>query len=141
MSWDVGGVRITRVVELVMAFPVDFFAEATPADVAAETWLVPNFVTADGQYLMSLQTFVIEAADLRIVVDTCVGNSKDRPLIPAFHQQDRPFLAQLAAAEFPPESIDLVHPPARRSRRVEHASGQRRVDTDVPPRTLPVRGR
>jgi hypothetical protein len=54
MSWDVGGVRITRVVELVMAFPVDFFAEAT---------------------------------DLRIVVDTCTGNSKDRPLIPEFNQQ------------------------------------------------------
>ena len=31
MSWDVGGVRITRVVELVMPFPIDFSAEATPA--------------------------------------------------------------------------------------------------------------
>jgi hypothetical protein len=57
MLWDVGGVRITRVVELVMAFPVDFFAEAT---------------------------------DLRIVVDTCSGNSKDRPLIPEFNQQHPP---------------------------------------------------
>lgn len=31
MSWDVGGVRITRVVELVMPFPIDFSAEATPS--------------------------------------------------------------------------------------------------------------
>ena len=108
LSWDVGGVRITRVVEFVMPFPVDFFAEATPADVAAEAWLRPDFVTADGQYLMSLQSCVIEAGDLRIVVDTCVGNSKDRPLIPEFHHLRRPFLAQLAAAGFPPESIDLV---------------------------------
>jgi glyoxylase-like metal-dependent hydrolase (beta-lactamase superfamily II) len=50
MSWDIGGVRITRVVELVMPFPVDFFAEATPADVAAEAWLKPDFVDASGQY-------------------------------------------------------------------------------------------
>ena len=35
-------------------------------------------------------------------------SSKDRPLIPEFHQQHRPFLAQLAAAGFPPETIDLV---------------------------------
>ena len=36
MTWVVGNVRITRVVEFVMPFPVDFFAEATPEDVAAE---------------------------------------------------------------------------------------------------------
>jgi hypothetical protein len=53
MRWDVSGVRITRVVEFVMPFRVDFFAEATPADVAAEAWLVPDFVNADGYYLMA----------------------------------------------------------------------------------------
>ena len=42
MSWDVDGVRITRVVEHVMPFPVDFFVEATREDVAAETWLSPS---------------------------------------------------------------------------------------------------
>ncbi|HXA90941.1 MAG TPA: hypothetical protein VNW96_20735, partial [Mycobacterium sp.] len=47
---------ITRVVEFVMPFPVDFFAEATPADVAAEAWLVPDFVNADGHYLMRFHT-------------------------------------------------------------------------------------
>jgi hypothetical protein len=38
------GVRITRVVEHVMPFPLEFYAEATPADVAAEAWLVPDFI-------------------------------------------------------------------------------------------------
>jgi len=47
MSWDVGGVRITRVVELVMPFPIDFSAEATPEDFAAEAWLMPDFVHAE----------------------------------------------------------------------------------------------
>ena len=32
-----------------MPFPVDFFAEATPEDVAAEAWLVPDF-PMDGMY-------------------------------------------------------------------------------------------
>ena len=108
MPWDIGGVRITRVVESVMPFPVDFFVEATPADVAAEAWLVPDYVDAGGHYLMSIHTFVVEAGALRIVVDTCVGNSKARPLIPEFDHQDRPFLTDLAAAGFAPETIDLV---------------------------------
>ena len=60
MTSVVGNVGITRVVEFVMPFPVDFFAEATPEDFAAEAWLVPYFVDADGMYLMSLRTFVVE---------------------------------------------------------------------------------
>ena len=101
MSWDVDGVRITRLVEHVMPFPVDFFVEATREDVAGETWLVPEFVDDDGQFLMSLHTFVVEAGDLRIVVDTCTGNSKDRPLIPEFNQQHRPFLTHLGGVRIP----------------------------------------
>jgi glyoxylase-like metal-dependent hydrolase (beta-lactamase superfamily II) len=108
MSWDVEGVRITQVVEHVMPFTVDFFAEAAPTDVAAQPWLVPQFVDADGRYLMSLHTFVIEAGTHRIVVDTCTGNWKERPLIPEFHHQHRPFLVNLMAAGFAPETIDTV---------------------------------
>jgi glyoxylase-like metal-dependent hydrolase (beta-lactamase superfamily II) len=106
--WTVGGVRITRVVEFVMPFTFDFFAEATPADIAAEPSLVPEFIDSRGRYLMSLQTFVIETGDRRIVVDTCVGNSKGRPLIPEFDHQNRPFLADLAAAGFAPDTVDTV---------------------------------
>src|SRR5688500_3067709 len=111
-SWDIDGARITRLVELVMPFAVDFFAEATPkdvaADVAADAWLVPNFVDAAGRYLISVQTFVIEAEGHRILVDTCVGNSKERPLIPQFDQQQQPFLENLAAAGFAADTIDIV---------------------------------
>jgi hypothetical protein len=44
-------------------FPVDFFAEATREDVAAETWLVPEFVDDDGQFLMRFHTFVVDAGE------------------------------------------------------------------------------
>ncbi len=43
-----------------------------------------------------------------MVVDTCTGNSKDRPLIPEFDHQHRPFLADLGAAGFHPDTIDTV---------------------------------
>jgi glyoxylase-like metal-dependent hydrolase (beta-lactamase superfamily II) len=112
MSWDLGGIRITCVVEHVMPFTVDFFAEATRKDLAddveVDPWLVPDFVDAAGQYLMSIQSFVIEAGVHRILVDTCAGNSKERPLIPNFDHQHQPFLANLASAGFTPETIDTV---------------------------------
>ncbi|NTY61573.1 MBL fold metallo-hydrolase [Mycolicibacterium sphagni] len=108
MAWEVGGVRITRVVEHVMPFPADFFAEAQASDIAAEPWLVPDFVDNVGRYLISFHTFVVESDGLRIVVDTCTGNSKDRPMIPAFDHQHRPFLTDLAEAGFAPETIDVV---------------------------------
>jgi glyoxylase-like metal-dependent hydrolase (beta-lactamase superfamily II) len=108
MGWDVGGVRVTRVVEFVMPLAVDFFAEATPADVAAQAWLVPEFLDSDGRFLMSFHTFVVEAGARRIVVDTCTGNGKDRPLIPAFDHQHRRFLTDLAAAGFDPDTVDTV---------------------------------
>ena len=57
---------------------------------------------------MSLHTYVLETDGRRIVVDTCAGNSKDRPPIPEFDHQNRPFLAELAVAGFDPETIDIV---------------------------------
>ena len=59
-------------------------------------------------YLMSLHTFVVESDGLRILVDTCTGNAKDRPQIPEFDHQHRPFLENLTAAGFAPDTIDIV---------------------------------
>jgi glyoxylase-like metal-dependent hydrolase (beta-lactamase superfamily II) len=91
-----------------MPFPVDFFAEATPAAVAAEPDLALDFVDARGRYRMSLHAYLLEAGGRRIVVDTCCGNGKDRPLIPEFDHRDGPFLDDLAAEGFAPDSVDTV---------------------------------
>jgi hypothetical protein len=53
VSWDVAGVRITRVVESILPFPVDFLAKASPADVAAEAWLVPEAMAGPDEVLTS----------------------------------------------------------------------------------------
>ena len=108
MTWEIGEVRISRVVEQVVPLPVEFFAEATPADVAAESWLVPDFVDEAGRYRVSIHSFLIEAGGSRIIVDTCAGNSKRRPLVPMFDQQSNPFLPELSAAGFDPDTIDMV---------------------------------
>ena len=106
--WQVGVARITRVVEDVLPFDVDFFDGATPADVRAEQDLLADFIDASGRYLMALQTFVIEVGARRIAVDTGCGNLKTRPLIPEFDQRNGPFLDRLRSAGLPPATIDTV---------------------------------
>jgi glyoxylase-like metal-dependent hydrolase (beta-lactamase superfamily II) len=71
-------------------------------------WLAPHFLDADGRFLQSIHTFVIQAPDLTVLVDTCVGNDKDRGGQRPFHMMRTSFLDDLTAAGVPPESVDVV---------------------------------
>jgi glyoxylase-like metal-dependent hydrolase (beta-lactamase superfamily II) len=81
--------------------------EATPERLARHAWLAPRFVTPDGRLRLLIQALVVESQGRRIVVDTCVGNDKDRTL-PPLHRLSTSFLDDLKAAGFPRESIDTV---------------------------------
>ena len=69
--------------------------------------LAPHFLDERGRLLQSVHSFVVEAPGLRMLVDTCIGNDKPRTQA-HWHMQRTAYLADLAAAGFPPESIDLV---------------------------------
>jgi glyoxylase-like metal-dependent hydrolase (beta-lactamase superfamily II) len=106
--WQVGDVKITSVMESAECVP---WAPLLPAETADHykkyDWLVPRFVTPDGQIILAVQAFVLEAGGRRIVVDTCVGNEKQRQ-IPHCTDLQTAFLEDLTAAGFPPETIDTV---------------------------------
>ena len=57
---------------------------------------------------MSIHSFVVETPTRRILVDTCLGNDKQNRRIPTWNDLHGPFLADLAAAGYPRESIDTV---------------------------------
>jgi glyoxylase-like metal-dependent hydrolase (beta-lactamase superfamily II) len=106
--WNVGSVRITSVTELELPIPgAGIVPEATPERLARHAWLTPRFVTPNGRLRLLIQALVVESGGRRIVVDTCVGNDKDRTL-PPMHQLNTSFLDDLKAAGFPRESIDTV---------------------------------
>lgn len=106
--WQIGAVRITRVVEIEGPSPGTFlFAEATPERLLQQSWLKPHFLTADGRTIGAIHAFIIESEGRRIVVDTCVGNDKPRSVANWNLRQGR-FLEDLAAAGFPRQSIDTV---------------------------------
>jgi glyoxylase-like metal-dependent hydrolase (beta-lactamase superfamily II) len=107
-AWNVGSVRITSVTELELPIPgAGIVPEATPERLARHAWLAPRFVTPDGRLRLLIQALVVESCGRRIVVDTCVGNDKDRTLAPMNHLATS-FLDDLKAAGFPRESIDTV---------------------------------
>jgi glyoxylase-like metal-dependent hydrolase (beta-lactamase superfamily II) len=70
-------------------------------------WLLPHFATPAGKMLISFQCFVLRSRDQSVMIDTCIGNDREREF-PVFCNMQTTFLDDLAAAGFPDESIDTV---------------------------------
>src|SRR5580700_7403521 len=111
LSWQVGAVRITSVVETVMAVPHDpetwFLRDATPEALKASPWLYPHFVNEDGSLNVAIQALLVEAPGLRLVIDTCIGNDKPRQLVGG-NPLATPFLQHMADAGWRRDSVDAV---------------------------------
>nr|WP_299641848.1 MBL fold metallo-hydrolase [Devosia sp.] len=108
MSWQVGRVQITRIVEMDLPVPAEFMAGATPAELRKLPWLYPHFVSADDSTLnLSVHALLVEAPGLRLVVDTCVGNGRPRE-ITGGEPLAGPFLEQLGDAGWSREGVDAV---------------------------------
>jgi glyoxylase-like metal-dependent hydrolase (beta-lactamase superfamily II) len=107
--WRIGAVTVTRIVELEMAGGTRFILpQAEPDTVLPIEWLRPNFIDEAGRLRMAIQALVVETPARRIVVDTCLGNDKQGRRIPRWNDLHGPFLADLAAAGYPRQSIDTV---------------------------------
>jgi len=108
LRWRVGAVNITRIVESEGSSPPGFlFANLDAEQVRAHAWLRPHYATAEGRLIASIHMFVVESRGKTIVVDTCVGNDKQRTL-PAWNLLSGPFLADFAAAGFSVDGVDVV---------------------------------
>ena len=106
LRWQVGAVRITRIQELEAPGMRFIVPQATLDNLARIPWLTP-FLAANVDSMGSVHALVLEVAEQRIVVDTCVGNDKERR-ITSWNKRQGPFLKQLTAAGYPPESINTV---------------------------------
>jgi glyoxylase-like metal-dependent hydrolase (beta-lactamase superfamily II) len=106
----VGRLRTSAVVERAgPTRPTWLLPDALPEAVERHRrWLAPHFLDDRGRFLQSIHSFVVQAPDFTALIDTCVGNDKDRGGRPPFHMMRTAFLDDLKAAGFPPESIDLV---------------------------------
>jgi glyoxylase-like metal-dependent hydrolase (beta-lactamase superfamily II) len=107
-QWQIGRVKITRIVELELTGGTRFILpDATPEACRGIEWMKPHFMTEDGKLVMSIHALVVETPTRRIIVDTCIGNDKERN-VPAWSHLQTSFLADLTAAGYPRETIDTV---------------------------------
>ncbi|MEU0476541.1 MBL fold metallo-hydrolase [Streptomyces olivaceus] len=111
-SITLGDVEITRVIE--WSGPIRTARFIVP-DSDEETWrrnrdwLEPDFWTpADDAYRCHIQTWVLRSEGKTILLDTGVGNGRERPQVPQFAGLQTDFLARLRAAGVAPEDVDLV---------------------------------
>ena len=107
--WKIGDVEVARIVEvnehvddMTMLLP-----QGTPEFVQSFPWLVPHFATPAGKMLISFQCFVLRSRDKRVMIDTCIGADRQREY-PIFCNLQTTFLEDLAAAGFPPKTINTV---------------------------------
>lgn len=85
LSWPVGALTVTRVEENIVPLTAKvLIPDATPEHIEANRpWIEPYFDgVEDGHPVMrlSIHSFVIDAGDTTIVVDTCVGPDPERSL-------------------------------------------------------------
>ena len=108
MQWTIGRFTITAIREQAIHGLEDLIKEARPETLAAIPWLQPDYMTADFRLKGWIQSFLITGGQRTVLVDTCVGNDKERPNDPAWHRQQRVFLQSLQEAGASPEAVDVV---------------------------------
>ena len=107
LRWKIGDVTVTRVVELTSASVGNYILpQANAENIGAIDWIGP-FVEEDKRLVLSFHSLVIESGGQTIVVDTCIGNGKERNY-PRWNRMQTSFLADFADAGFNTEGVDTV---------------------------------
>ncbi len=108
----IGDFEVHRISEFEGPFiaPEVFFPEYDPEVLRANPDMAgPRLIDpATGKLVFSFHSFVVKTGRHNILIDSCIGNNKQRPTRPQFHQLQSPFLADLANVGISPEQIDFV---------------------------------
>ena len=108
----IGAFEVQRITEFEGPFiePRTFFPDFDPEVLRAHPDMTgPGLVDpATGKLVFSFHCFVVRTGRHTILIDTCLGNDKERPTRPQFHRLRTPFLSDLAGAGVKPEEVDYV---------------------------------
>lgn len=108
LKWKIGDTTITKIEEITYPEFPNVIPAATPEVVKQVPWLFPHFVTPEGVLSLSIHSLVVDTGQHRLVVDTCIGNGRDRNPFDVMHNLDTPYLEDLKGAGYDPDSIDFV---------------------------------
>ncbi|NEA53442.1 MBL fold metallo-hydrolase [Streptomyces sp. SID13666] len=109
LSWTVADHTVRRIDEVALPPQTGpwLLPDATADLVTKTPWLRPDFADDKGVLRLASHSFAVETDGMRILIDTGIGNGKQRAN-PAWHDLDTDYASQLQAAGFAPQSVDLV---------------------------------
>ena len=108
MKWQVGDTTITKIEEIVYPEFSDVIPAATPDVVKQVKWLFPHFVTEEGMLSLSIHSLIVETPSAKLIVDTCIGNDRDRNPFEVMHMLSTSYMEDMKAAGYHPDGIDFV---------------------------------
>jgi glyoxylase-like metal-dependent hydrolase (beta-lactamase superfamily II) len=106
---SIGQISISRVEEMIWTISPRFlFPDMTYDDLEPyRHWLVPHICAEDLKLRLSIHTFVVCTPHHTILVDTCIGNDRQRD-IPSWAHMQTDYLSRLSRAGVHPEEVDYV---------------------------------
>lgn len=112
MLCKIGDAEVWRILEIHAPFmkPEELFPNAGPDVRAITENLVPGSIDVNsGRLILPIQGFLLKTPSHNILVDSCVGNHKNNPDDPDWHQRsDGRFMAALTAAGVSTDEVDYV---------------------------------
>ncbi len=103
---------LSSLIELEEPFmdPNRFFPDAESDVLDAHAgWLKPHHLDpATGKLMFCFQSYIVRTGRHTIMIDSCIGNDKERPNRPAWHRRQGTYLDDLAAMGVAPDRIDFV---------------------------------
>ena len=107
LKWQIGDVKITQLVELTTASLGPYLLpQATPKELKKIDWMSP-FVDSDNRLVLSMHMLILEIHGQTILVDTCIGNDKERAY-PKWNMMQTDFLSRFKAAGFNRNTVETV---------------------------------
>src|SRR3984893_2906545 len=113
LKFTVGDLTIHRIIEQETTFlpALDLLPALTP-DLLAENrpWMrEAGAIDAEGVLILCFQSYIVKTPHHTILVDSCIGNDKPRPLRPQWNMKtDGTYMRALASAGFSVDEIDYV---------------------------------
>jgi glyoxylase-like metal-dependent hydrolase (beta-lactamase superfamily II) len=111
VTHKVDDMSITRVTEITFSLPLSFLYPNWRTICCAELRQLLSPATIDveqEEVTLSVHTWVVKRGGLTLLVDTGIGNGKNRPFSARFDRLQTPFIERLAHAGVQPDDVDYV---------------------------------
>jgi glyoxylase-like metal-dependent hydrolase (beta-lactamase superfamily II) len=108
MKWKIGDITITKLQEIYYPEFPDLLIGVTPEMAKQVPWLSPHFVSANGHLSLSVHTLIVETPNAKLVVDTCIGDGRNRDPYEVMSRLTTTYLQDMRALGYQPEDIDYV---------------------------------